>query len=474
MQTDSQPERNEYELSIIQPSSGQQTPISGRAPSPYSAQSSQVALRAALNDGVTVQELAPMDRGVRAWTFCFSAFVLEMMIWGFCFSYGIFQDYYTTHPPFNKSSGVAIAAVGTIAIALQYCESLLFCLTFDRYPEYLKIGMWGGLALYFLSIFCCSFATEIWQLILLQGVGFGISGGLLYVPVIKLLSEWFSERRGLAGGIIFAGGGVGGFVFPFALNALLEKVGLRWTLRIWAIGSTLCSGIALLGMRPRLPVPKFTGNQRRPRFIPPQLGFMRNPIFWSVCLTTLFQGLSYFPVSLYIASFTRALSSPLTATIVLSVFNSSAVVGQIVLGHLSDKFPYPWIMFTSALGSSVVAFLLWGFAHAATELYFFAVIFGALSGGFSSTWPRAASDCARGKPEYASLALAGTAIFKGISAIVGPALSGVLLEAGKGSSIGGIYGREGYGAVEIFVGSCALATGAGSFLVAQASRRARA
>ncbi|KAI9067649.1 MFS general substrate transporter [Trametes sanguinea] len=414
-----------------------------------------------------------MDRGIRAWTFCFSGFLLEMMIWGLCFSYGIFQDYYTTHPPFSSSSGVAIASVGTIAIALQYCEALIFCLTFDRYPEYLKWGMWGGLALYFLSIFCASFATSIWQLILLQGVGFGISGGLLYVPVIKLLSEWFSERRGLAAGIIFAGGGVGGFVFPFALNALLDKVGMRWTLRIWSIGSTLCAGVALLGMRPRLPVPKFTGNQRRPRFIPPQLGFIRNPIFWSVSLTTLLQGLSYFPVSLYIASFTRALSSPLTATIVLSVFNSSAVVGQIVLGHLSDIFPYPYVMASSAIGSGIVAFLLWGFANAAIQLYFFAVIFGALSGGFSSTWPRAASDCARGKPEYAGLALASTAMFKGISAVIGPILSGILLDAGKGLTFGGTFGREGYGAVEIFVGSCALATGACSVLVAQASRRAR-
>ncbi|KAI0771942.1 MFS general substrate transporter [Trametes elegans] len=422
MDTQHAPRADEYELSIVQPSSGQQTPMTPT----YSAQSSQAALQAALDDGITVQELAPMDRGRRAWTFCFSAFVLEMMIWGFCFSYGIFQDYYTTHPPFNQSSSVAIAAVGTIAIALQYCESLTFCLTFDRYPDYMNMGMWGGLALYFLSIFCSSFAKQVWQLILLQGVGFGISGGLLYVPVIKLMNEWFSERRGLAGGIIFAGGGVGGFAFPFALSALLNK-----------------------------------------------LGFMRNPIFWSLSLTTLLQGLSYFPVSLYIASFTRALSSPLTATVVLSVFNSSAVVGQIVLGHLSDKFPYPWIMFVSGLGSSLVAFLLWGLASAATELYFFAVIFGALSGGFSSTWPRAASDCARGKPEYASLALASTATFKGISAVVGPVISGILLEAGKGKAIGGVFGREGYGAVEIFVGSCALATGAGSFLVAQASRRAR-
>ena len=85
---------DEYELSIVHPSSGQQTPTGAQTPTPYSAQSSQAALQAALDDGVTVQELAPMDRGVRAWTFCFSAFLLEMVIWGFCFRYGCFLFYW--------------------------------------------------------------------------------------------------------------------------------------------------------------------------------------------------------------------------------------------------------------------------------------------------------------------------------------------------------------------------------------------
>ena len=95
------------------------------------------------------------------------------------------------------------------------------------------------------------------------------------------------------------------------------------------------------------------------------------------------------------------------------------------------------------------------------------------SGGFSSTWQNASFDCARGRPELAGLALCGTSVFKGISAVIGPIISGLLLESGRGSSIGGVFGREGYGSVEIFVGSCAIATGAGSVLVAVMSRRAR-
>ena len=101
------------------------------------------------------------------------------------------------------------------------------------------------------------------------------------MPVVKLLPEWFSERRGLASWIIFSGTGVGGFVFPLVLNVLLNKVGLRWTLRIWAISTTLCSAVAMLGMRSRFPVPKFSADQRRPKLIPSRLDFLHTPLFWS-------------------------------------------------------------------------------------------------------------------------------------------------------------------------------------------------
>ena len=247
-------------------------------------------------------------------------------------------EYYSSHPPFDTASNVSIAAVGTVALAIQYGEVNVFaptqflgshCYRFSYCPCFLLgiqtiCGYLCGAASRFTSCPCSRPVSphryalvpmmtlfsdkyvQVWQLILLQGIGVGVGGGLLYMPVIKLLPEWFSERRGLAGGIIFAGTGVGGkldflcllqqmlsshsgFVFPFILNTLLEKVGLRWTLRIWAIGTSLCTGVALLGMRSRFPVPKFSAGQRRPKFIPPQLKFLKNSLFWTfVSLPSLF------------------------------------------------------------------------------------------------------------------------------------------------------------------------------------------
>ena len=174
------------------------------------------------------------------------------------------------------------------------------------------------------------------------------------MPVFKLLPEWFSERRGLAGGIIFSGTGVGGFIFPFMLNGLLEKVGLRWTRRIWALGTSLCSAIALLGMRSRFPTPRFNATQRRPKLIPPHMDWFRSPLFLSfvsvLCpalwrlathlslqvVTNFLQGLGQFPVTLYIAMFTKSISDQFTATVILALFNVSATVGQILLGHMTE------------------------------------------------------------------------------------------------------------------------------------------
>lgn len=60
---------------------------------------------------------------------------------------------------------------------------------------------------------------------------FGIGAGMFYAPILIWLSDWFVERRGLAGGIIFGGLGAGGFFLPIVMGYLLKNVGFRWTIR---------------------------------------------------------------------------------------------------------------------------------------------------------------------------------------------------------------------------------------------------
>ncbi|KAI0788869.1 major facilitator superfamily domain-containing protein [Abortiporus biennis] len=418
-----------------------------------------------------VQELPPVDRGWRAWTFCTAAFVLEILTWGFSYGYGVFQNYYISHPPFQDSSPVGLAAVGTITLAIEFGGGIMLSFFHSRYPDYLMKTMWFGLFLTFLCLLLSSFVSKVYWLILLQGLGVGIGTSLLYWPIISLLSDWFVERRGLAGGIIFAGAGAGGFVFPLVANALLERVGFRWTMRTLAALVLVFGGTSLLFVRPRVPLPKFPKGQRRPPFIPPKVSFVGRPVFWAYSVTNLLQAMSYFPVSLYIAVFTSSISSPLSATIVLSLFNIAGVIGQVMVGWLSDRFPYPWIMVAIGVISSLSSFLLWGFAETLAEVFIFSILFGILGGGFPSVAFRVAVDSAGPtNPEQSPMALAGFTFVKGVAAIIGPIVSGILLQAGNSKTFGvtgsASYGKFGFGPVEIFVGSCAAATSISSLVVA--------
>ena len=64
------------------------------------------------------------------------------------------------------------------------------------------------------------------------------------------------------------------------------------------------------------------------------------------------------------------------------------------------------------------------------------------------------------------MACSGTAFPKGIFAVVGPIIAGLLPEAGQGDTMGHGFGRFGYGAVELSVGSCTPISGVGSVAVA--------
>ncbi|CAE6488209.1 unnamed protein product [Rhizoctonia solani] len=324
--------------------------------------------------------LPPVDRGFAAWSFVFAGFMLEALVWGFGFTsyktsllcypimqtkslrvnrYGVFQEYFLHHRTFGDASEAEIGAVGTH-----------------------NNGRTGNL---------------LWKLIPSKlrnpGILFGIGGGGLYAPVIIYLSEWFTVRRGLAAAIVFGGSGAGGTCFPIAVNFLLSRLGFRWTLRIWAGFMLVFGALALAFTRPRLPVVRLQNSDRpniRARFARQHWGFLKSPVFICMTLTNIVQALAYFPVSLYMSVYTTSLGlSALDGSLVLSVFNFSSIIGQVIFGHACDVAPYQYVIFISGAGASLSAYLLWGFAHSLGFIFAFAIIFGSLSGGFASVWPAA-------------------------------------------------------------------------------------
>ncbi|KAF8667832.1 Major Facilitator Superfamily [Rhizoctonia solani] len=426
--------------------------------------------------GAARSELLPVDVGFGAWSFVASAFLLDTIIWGFGFTYGVFQEYFIRDKSFGDASEAALGAVGTVALGLQYCSALFVILAAQQWRHRIPLMMWTCLGICVASLLAASFTNKIWQLILVQGVCFGIGGGGLYAPVIVYLPEWFSARKGLAAAIIFGGAGAGGTIYPLATNYLLENLGFRWTFRIWAAFTLVLCTISLLFMKPRLPTNRPSGVRRMGLFSMVKrqhcAGYANSLRIPGKSITSFVQALAYFPVSLYMSVYTTSLGlPPVNGTIVVAVFNLAAVIGQVLFGHFCDVAPYPYVIIISGAGASVSAYLLWGFAHKLGLIFAFVIVFGLMSGGFTSIWPAAVTDIVGPEHQATVPNVFGIlGVWKGVAAIIGPVVAAALHHPHE-SAVRTAYSGYGFRDVTLFVGSMMLATAAGGVSSKFLSRR---
>jgi MFS family permease len=80
------------------------------------------------------------------------------------------------------------------------------------------------------------------------------TNNIISKAVSVIPAQWFLKKRGIANGIVYAGGGLGGAVNSFLLNALIQRLGPPWTFRVMGI-LTLTTGLpAAWLIRERNPV----------------------------------------------------------------------------------------------------------------------------------------------------------------------------------------------------------------------------
>ena len=144
--------------------------------------------------------LPPVDRGKDAYLFLAAAFVVEGLVWGFPFSFGVFQDYYSTHPPFAGSHNIAV--IGTCAMGIMYLDMPIVFAVMQKWPKTRRYCTPMGLLVMCLALSLSSFSTTTTHLMATQGVIYAIGGSMAYAPCIVYMDEWFVTRKGLAFGIM--------------------------------------------------------------------------------------------------------------------------------------------------------------------------------------------------------------------------------------------------------------------------------
>ncbi|KAJ7162104.1 MFS general substrate transporter, partial [Mycena filopes] len=385
-------------------------------------------------------------RGFHALAYLASAWLVELLVWSYPFSYGVFLEYYKTHV-FPGASYSILALVGSMSTGIIYITSWIILPLIARYPKLKKPLMATGVVLSVVGLIGAAFATQPWQLVLTQGAIYGLGASFLYYPTMTYLFEWFSERKGLANGIMFSGTGVGGVVCPIVVEVLLRKYGHRTTLIALAVAFVLLIVPAFPYMKPRL----------RPSNIPPppmNMLFLRSSAFWILFVANAFQGLPAYVPTLYLPSFAADTGlSDAAGSLTLSMLNGASVPGLIFLGWLSDHFDLRISIVVSGLGSALAVFRLWGLSKSLAQLMVFSFVYGFLGASWSALWPRFIAAIVGDDPRMSSLVLTAFIGGRGLGNVASGPVSTVLLHpwvfTGRTSFA---YGVKGYGPLILFLG----------------------
>ena len=432
------------------------------------------------------RNLPPVDQGKGAYSFLLGCWLIEAMIWAFPLAFGVFQHHYTNHFLF-KSSSHLIPTVGTLATGLSYLLMPLTNAIALRWPHRRRTMCCVGWMMCVLGLVGASFATHVWELVLWQGVVYGMGWVVCYTPFLFMLNEWFVQRRGLAYGILFGASGVTGLFLPVCMEWMLEQHGFRVALRVYALVTIVVSMPGLLLIRPRRPAGRETKATMEKRgssggTLGSLQPFLTNKRFLLLAFAVFTQGLGFFIPNIYIRSYASDLKlSPAASSGLLALISLSQVLGQIWQGWVSDRVKIYIPTAISALVPGLGALLLWGPAKSIAMLVPFVIIWGFFSASYSVLFTRMSTFLVSSAPgsderddrEGTTMLLYAFFSFeRGISNVLEGPISSWLIDSSRPVAIGE-YGLGKYAMVIWFTVVCMVASSSvGSGYLWMAGRKA--
>ncbi|OBT62678.1 hypothetical protein VE03_07523 [Pseudogymnoascus sp. 23342-1-I1] len=398
--------------------------------------------------------LPPVDRGKDAWLFLAASFVIEALVWGFPFTYGVFQDYYTTHEPFAGSRNIAV--IGTCAMGIMYLDLPIIFAVLQIWPRFRPYCTGVGLFIMCLALALSSFATTTTHLMATQGIFYAIGGSLAYSPCIIYMDEWFVKRKGLAFGIMWAGTGLAGVILPLAMQVFLDKYGYKITLRAWAVTLFVLTAPLLYFVKPRVPLSQSTQTRRI------DFSFINTKIFGILQACNVIEALGFFLPSIYLPSYARTIgASSVESALTVVIFNVASVFGCVAMGSIVDKYHVTTCIVISTIGSTIGIFVVWGFSVSLAPLYVFCIIYGLFAGSFTSTYPGIMRAVQKKKNSAEPvMVFACLAAGRGVGNVASGPLSEILIRGMPWKDQGGFAYGSGYGPLIVFTGVTAFLGGA--------------
>ena len=110
---------------------------------------------------------------------------------------------------------------------------------------FVSVGLVAG------AMVALGFIDQLWQFLLLWGVGRGITVAVIDIAVVVVVANWFIQRRGSAMGLTMIGTRSGMMIFPLVISAGLWLGGLREAFLLMALLIIVVGWLPPLIMRRR-------------------------------------------------------------------------------------------------------------------------------------------------------------------------------------------------------------------------------
>lgn len=366
---------------------------------------------------------------------------------GINFAFGVFQELYDSlsklpNTSFTGATPAQIDLIGTLSIALMTIGAPFATAWVKQYSP--RAVVWSGGIIYSLALILASFSQALWQFLLTQGLLLGIGTCMTYMPSVTVAPTWFSAHRGLAMGIILAGTGFGGVVWPLGFRYLIERVGFRNTLRITAgISFTL---ISASGISMRWPTSHLTRIQAE-NAANSRASLLRIPLVdWRVARTRKFfahalgaalQSAAYYTPVFFFASFARTLGySQATSANFIAISNAANALGKIVIGHVADRMGRLNTLFLATLVSAIAVLALWLPSSLTTSqssgsalFIVFTVFYGIFASAYVSLFPTSLVELF-GVQNFASVN-GVLYMVRGFATLLGTPIAGLLIRSSR-------------------------------------------
>jgi len=371
-------------------------------------------------ENITVEDEG-MDKGGWAWVVVLASFLCNMVIDGLGYSFGVLLE--PIQREFQAGSGSA-SFVGSILAGVILLTGPLAALGVNRLGT--RITCMVGSVIAGVAIFCSSFSSTLPVLVLTYGVLGGIGLGLMYVPAVVAVGQYFSRRLSFATGLCVTGSGVGTFVFAPIASALVEWAGWQGCNRVMA---AICSLGFLCGLA-LAPRARKQSSERKEdgSSTSGMLEVLKSPTLLLVMAGNVPAPMAVYITYTYLPTMAQSLGFSLAhASLLISVVGVTNTLGRIFTGWITDLPNFSALVVTIiATGISSIFPVLMPLTNSYPILVVISGVFGFLISALPTATSKLLVDLLG--IQHLNSAFGALTFVRGAAALLGPPIAGVALD----------------------------------------------